>query len=66
MPNHPDLCRDYGDPTRFYRKSDSKVGITSARLHPMIPIINQTLVGDGERWICFPLFRLTPGSNNSG
>ncbi|MHC8397963.1 anthrax toxin-like adenylyl cyclase domain-containing protein [Pseudomonas sp. MDT1-17] len=51
MPSHPELRRDYDDPTSFYRKSDREIGNTSERVRHMIPIINQALVGDGEKLI---------------
>lgn len=49
IPSHPELRRDYDDPTNFYRKSDLEISNTSERVRYMIPIINQALVGDGEK-----------------
>lgn len=49
MVSHPELRRDYDDPTSFYRKSDSEISNTSERVRHMIPVINQALVGDGEK-----------------
>jgi hypothetical protein len=49
LPSHPELRGDYDDPTSFYRKSDREISNTSERVRHMIPIINQALVGEGEK-----------------
>ncbi|MDN0089363.1 anthrax toxin-like adenylyl cyclase domain-containing protein [Yersinia nurmii] len=39
---------EYLDPAKFYEREDSNIGNASPRIRAMIPLINKTMVGDGE------------------
>jgi hypothetical protein len=49
LPEHAALRQDYDDPASFYRKSDGEIGNASERARRMIGVLNQALVGDGEK-----------------
>lgn len=49
MPSHPELRHDYDNPASFYQKSDSEISNTSERVRHMIPVINEALIGNGEK-----------------
>lgn len=49
LPEHQALRGDYDNPVSFYRKSDEETGNTSGRARRMIGVLNQALVGDGEK-----------------
>ncbi|WP_336192774.1 anthrax toxin-like adenylyl cyclase domain-containing protein [Providencia stuartii] len=43
------LFQYYKDPLNFYKNEDKEIGNASLRVREMIPLINQALVGDGEK-----------------
>ncbi|NIF49415.1 adenylate cyclase [Enterobacter sp. Ap-1006] len=49
LPEHQALRGDYDNPASFYRKSDEDTGNTSERARRMIGVLNQALVGNGEK-----------------
>ncbi len=49
LPEHQALRGDYDNPASFYRKSDEEIGNASERARRMIGVLNQALVGDGEK-----------------
>ncbi|AIR63957.1 adenylate cyclase [Cedecea neteri] len=49
LPEHQALRGDYDNPASFYRKSDDEIGNASERARRMIGVLNQALVGEGEK-----------------
>ncbi|MBJ3590582.1 adenylate cyclase [Salmonella enterica subsp. enterica serovar Saintpaul] len=51
LPISNELMRDYSNPAGFYKKEDPDIGNASERTRQLIDIINNKLVGEGERVI---------------